>query len=77
MPARQSTQAVPDQRFPAPQETHAPTLVLPAGEVVPAEQAVQDATSPVEYVPSAHVEHEEDPAEEYLPEPQDVHVVRI
>ena len=28
-------QAVPDHRFPAPQETHAEELVLPAGDVVP------------------------------------------
>ncbi len=73
MPEGQSTQAVPDHRFPAPQEMHALTFILPGGDVVPAVHAVHAATSPVEKLPSAHVEQDEEPAGANLPAPQDVH----
>ena len=62
----QSTQADPDHFFPAPQEIHAPELVLPAGEVVPALQEAQVVAS----VFNAEVA----PARAYLPS---IHAVMV
>ena len=67
VPARHSTQAEPDHRFPELQVMHALADVLPAGDIVPAVHWVHDVAPIDEYEPAEHGEQDVAPINEYEP----------